>query len=211
VNAGAENCYLDSMTMGRTGGELGFAAWIALIACACSSGNGSAGPSGGSVSNCNDYCAHVEPVGCPADKDHAACMTECDQRISAQLAQCPSQSQAYLSCVLGGVTFHCSANGQAAISVEDIPSSCAGALADYGQCAACIAAPTDSSCLSCEKSSCCNELKATSADPSFLPYYKCTAQCADSTCQSNCNSQYPSLGTKLQAFSSCASTHCSGC
>lgn len=186
---------------------LGFGLLVlgALVSLNCSS-SGSDGGGGGSGSfDCNTGCDKIVAVGCPND-NKAKCMQECQDDL-AQAGACSSQTGNLYNCLLGQ-PLSCDADGEASVDSSAISGACMTQAIDSARCSACVADSNDDACDSCQKQSCCTETKAIYDDPSFTAYYKCYTGCQDSTCQSNCIKQYPSIEQKGGAVSSCISSKC---
>jgi hypothetical protein len=114
---------------------------------------------------------------------------------------CGAEVSAVTACV-ATAEITCDGDGYAEISGCDVQD---GALE---ACAICVPLSTDSACESCEKASCCDEMKAVVFDPDADAYQECLFACADQACQEACDETYSAMLAAMMAHVTCVDSNC---
>jgi hypothetical protein len=167
---------------------------------AAGSGASAGGAAGSLTANeCTAACQKAAAANCPNEDPQTECVSGCNEADSNVTAKCLAQFRATISCAAGKGSFVCSAKGKAQLQ------GCDTEVAASAGCAVCEPAASDDACVTCEKSSCCSQLKALVADASQITAYSvCVGNCSDATCMQSCATQYPAAG----ALGSCVTANC---
>jgi hypothetical protein len=72
----------------------------------------------------------------------------------------------------------------------------------------CEAATDDTTCDTCNKTSCCSEWVDYSLTPDVEGFVECASVCADQPCVDACVAQFPSAGAAYGTWSDCLYTSC---
>jgi len=178
----------------------------------CSSGSGSGSGDPGAL--CESTCQKIVAVGCPND-EQSSCVAECQSELG-KYASCSAEMGAALDCYASKVQMTCGSSGKAIAqkppgvsTTQLLQSLCPVEVGAFSACIACEPQPGDDATDTCLKQSCCTEAKAYFADPDYPSHMSCMDACYDTppACAQKCTAQYPSVGAKFEAITSCGLSH----
>jgi hypothetical protein len=172
---------------------------------------GNAGSGGGSATDgvreaCLAWCEKQAQAACSGGTPREGCPQQCD--LVVPQISCPKEYAGTRECIETKAKFGCLTEGRVELY------GCWTELQPYLVCSACQPASSDDACDTCEKTSCCEQLKAYWGHPEFGPYLDCASLCAERdagldagvTCLQSCAARYPNLRTVGTALGECRAT-----
>ena len=161
-------------------------------------GSGATGGAGGGSVDCTAVCTKIGSANCPNADPQNVCESDCTTYVGV----CPTQTQAFASCLLASGNVSCNADGNESFD------GCDAELTSFLGCSACTPAGSDDTCETCSKASCCNQRQALFGAADILDLIDCVETCTDTPCFQGCQQQYPDTWSKFEALSTCESGSC---
>lgn len=177
-----------------------FLGWLSLgagsLLAACGSDEVDGGNPGGSNA-CVQACQRMSSAACG---DYANTDCKAPAQCPADEA-CPTELNAFYGCIANTAMVTCSAGQTRATGCEKQATT-------YVSCASCAAAPGDTTCGACVKTSCCEELQDWSLASDGAGFDACIQPCQTQACDDDCIARFPISGAAYKATLECQETSC---